>query len=754
MSDTLLAHLARGQLDDEVVDAAVAELERRRRPVSLPGLCNALWFERGRAGGYDGPALDELLRDLPTFGHVPEGGQPLRPQPAVPVGALITVETGNDIAYGEVVWKEGAHPLLSRAWVPGWLAGAPSGAPLDAPPSPAFAPGPGERVLRERVVVDFTCLGVDLGPTETQLVRLRSRGRRLNRFGHLIAEVVYTDGLDEADEVTFWAAWTARNHPRALAAACVEANPAVLAEAASILAAALDDHPGVRSFGPYYVRADIYNGIVAADDADRGDLRRTLRGLARLSSHDSVGWASMSARLADTCPEGALLGTGWPTAVVCGSLLALDTLAAEAPDGDWQGMHLRLDDAWQGGGLWRAERLDATFPVDADPAVALGLGWVAHTGGEIARAVPNNAEVDAPDWYAGDVDDPELSITGSDVTWVAHLSAADIDTDRLRLPRQVSTTLAETLYGVDQDRVLVIVRHDGEPEQREWVALGDDGHLELAWPLGILPGTTVRFSWQVATTLLVAVTTLLEVPEEVAGITYHHEFNLALALAAAGATEPGSRTVTLRQLVRAAVRRHGDLTEDGCVALGFDAIVERCFGPSGEVSPGFERAVLRRAVVAAAAGMAATGAVRLDGDLVLLSPRLTEAGRRADAELLARFVEASRQRLRRHAQRHWVPPTVVNLPPSWRRSAAKDAEWSAVAGTEGLPDTDLAPNQTWRRGHVRGQVMSPEVSAELERVKRSLTRLGVGETDLDEVVADPYSEQTPPTAPQRPGAIQ
>ncbi|MGI8684419.1 MAG: hypothetical protein ACR2MO_04910 [Acidimicrobiales bacterium] len=767
-----LARLARGDIDDDLVEEVVAELRRRRRPVSLPGLCNHLWFDRGRAGGYDGAAFSQLLCDVPTFAHgVVDGEAVVNPQAAVPVGAVVTVDTGNDIAYGEVVWKEGAHPLLDANWVPGWLAGAPSGAPIGPTPPPADFVAPlGRRVLRERLVVDFTCLGAALAPPETKIARLRSRGRRLDQLGHLVADVFYIDGLDEADEVSFWAAWTAAHQPRALAASGVPVSGAALGEAASVLAAALDERDDVRSFGPFYVTAEVYRDLMHADDADDGGLRRTVRGLARVASHDRVGWASMSARLVDTCAPDALLGCAWPTAVVCASLLALDTLMGEAPDGDWHGTHLRLDDAWQGGGLWRAERLEHTFPVDADPAVALGLGWVAHTGGEIERVVLGGPEaVDAPEWFEDGESDLEWVLTGSEATWAVHLSAADIDTDRLRLPAQVSATLAETLYTLGQDLALLVLRHDGQAEQRVWVRLGDDGNVEVPWPLGILPGTTVRLSWQVATTVLNAATTLLATPEEVAGITYTHVFNLALALAAAGATETGSRTVTVRQLVRAAVRRHGEVTEDGCMALGIDAVVERCFGPGGEVVPGYGRSVLRKAVVAAVAGMATTGMARLDGDLVVVSPRLTEAGRRADTELLARFVDATRQRLRRHAQRHWVLPTIVNLPESWRRSEAKDSEWGQVAGTDGLPDTDLAANQTWRKGHVRGSGMPAEVTAALDRAKRSMARLGAAATapDLDALLDDPYAPEVTapasgaddattaaPSATRRPGALR
>ena len=742
-----LGRLVCGDLDAEIIEVAVATIAAHETPVSLPRLCNVLWFDQPVGEGYDGLAFSSVLADLPSFAHgFPNGTEPIAAQRAFPLGAIISVRVGNDIAYGEVVWKEGAHPLLEGPWVPGWLAGAPSGAPTDGqrPPVDFTAPA-GDRILRERLVMDFACLGEELAPSPAQLLRLRSRGRRLDRFGHLVADVVYRNGLDEADEVAFWAAWVVAHHPRALTRAGIEPNASALAEAAGVLSSALDERDDLRSFGPYFVTAQAYDDMVHADTTNDLGLARTVRGLARVASGDTEGWASMSQRLAETCDPELLIGTAWPSTVVTASLLALDTLAAEAPDGDWHGTHLRLDDTWQGGGLWRAEVLENTTPIDADPAVALGLGWVAYTGGEIARVPPSGEgldTVDAPDWY--DEDDLEWDLQGSEATWLVHLSATDIDTDRFRLPTRISEAVVESLYTRDQEWVLVVLAHDGESEQRIWTEVENDGHLRVEWPLGILPGTSVRASWQVASTVINVSTTLLATPEDVAGTSYRHVYNLALALAAAGLGESGSPTVTVRQLVRAAVRRHGDATEHGDLILGIDAIVDYCFGPEGEVAPGYDRAMLHRSVVAAARGLVATGEGRIDGEFVVVSPALTEAGRRADAGLLNRFVDATSQRLRRRARKHYVPPSIVNLPPTWRRSPAKGAEWDEVAGTEGLPDTDLAPNQTWRRGHVRGAGIPAEITAELERAKRSLERLGGDAApELDAAVGDPYAEGAP-----------
>lgn len=733
---SLLGRLVAGVADDTVVDAALAELAGADRPVSLPGLCNVLWFGRGDLGGYDGPAFDRYTRVRTLCAHEPDGREPAATaQAAVPLGAIVAVTVGGEEGWGEVVWKEGAHPAVGSDWVPGWLAGAPTGAGDDGPPDPAFERS-GPAVLRERVVLDFDgCFGAELTPAE-DLAKARRKQRQLDCHGHLVARFAYPAGLDEADEVGFWAAWTVGRHPEALAAAGVPADAALLGEAASVLAAALEARPEVRSFGPYLIDAGLYADVVASDaDAD-GPIGRAVRGLRWVARHEQVSWASMSARLAAEAGPGTLIGTDWPLAVVCASLLALDTLAADAADGDWGGVHLRLDDAWQGGGLWRVERLDATTPVAADPSLALGLGWVAHTGGAIDRVAPADGGP-ADDGKDDGEDDLDWEVTDSAVTWVSHLSPGDLDGDRLRVPPKVADAIAACLHSAGQDQILVRFHHDGDRTRHEFSRLADSA-LTVVWPLGVWPGTTVRVTWPPASTVVTATTTLLAVPEQVGDISYTHEFNMAVVLAAAGLADRPERTTTLAQLVRAVIRRYGVPTDDGLVALEFDQVVLYCFGPDGEVAPGYSADVRVAAVRRAVTAMVAAGSATFDGQTVRVAERATGAGRHADAALLARFVAAHIRRLRHAAHKHFVPATVVNLPAGRRRSADKDASYAEVAGTDRLPAGGLAPGQTWRRRHTRGQGLDPALAAALERTKEAIRALGGDETvtaALDNAVA-------------------
>lgn len=743
-----LSALAAGEV--AVVDDLVAHLASAGRPVSLPGLCNAVAFDALGRTGYQGPAANRVFDDVVVVAHgYPDGRGRLDPQTAVPLGAVVSIEAGQLLAYGEVVWKEGAHPSLDAGWVPRWLAGAPALPDGDEVPPADYQPPEGHRVVRERLVLDFGCFGEGIAPEPAKLARLRHRGRCLDRYGHLVIDASYAAGDDEADDVAFWAAWTVRRHPSALEAAGIGTAGDLLAAATSI-ADALDGRDDVRSFGAHYLHAQVYERLVA-EDGRGGRLHHVARGLAHAPGGQHAGWASMSARLADELGEDAVAGTAWPANVVTASLLALDILGEEAPTGDWNGIHLRLDDTWQGGGLWRTERLGAEGPIAAEPAVALGLGWAEHTGAaEVARrpSLHGDAPVDAPDWYRndpgeGDDADGDWKLVGSEATWLVHVTGADIDTGRLRVPGQISELMRNALQVKGQSQLVVALAHAGEAEQRFWVEPGADGHLDLDWPLGLWPGTAVRCSWSLGATVITASTSLLVEPENVAGITYTHAYNLRVALAAAGVRDDAARPVTLRQLVRAAVARHGEVSEDGRWALHIDAVVVRCFGPSGELAPTFHTQVLRRAVLGAARSLVAAGLADLDAEVIYVEQRSHRAGRQADAALLARYADAIAEQARRQKALHWVPATVVNLPAGWQRSAQKDREWPGVAGTEKLPTGLLAPSQTWRRGHPRGGILPADVAERLERARKALavlpgTDAAVArlETDPDDLVPD------------------
>lgn len=709
-SEALVRLAGDGEVAD-IVERVHGFLLEAPGALCVPTLCNRLWFGEEYAAA--------PISEIPIAAHSFPAGHPrLAPQAALALGAIVTIETGSDIAFGEVVWKEGAHLALSEDWVPGWLSGAPAVPDsLQTPPADYVEEPGAARVLRERVVLDFSCFGAAVDLPQARFERMRDRSYRLDRWGHLVMDAFYPEGAED-DDLSFWADWVAATCPEATAVLGVGEQG--LGRAALRLADALGARDDVRGFGPYFIASETYERLVAEDAKQSQSFARTARSLALTPRGQDRAWSSMSVRLREFRPE-EMVGAAWATSVVAASLYVLDVLAEEAPTGDWNGVHLRLDDDWQGGGLWRAEVLGAHGPIAADPALALGLGWTEHTGGDVELGEDLTPEelVESPECLA---EEEEYELSPSEAVWRLHLTAHDIDVDRLRVPQRIATLLAGTLEIRAQDRVAVRLSHDGEAQQTLWTRMTEGGSVEVAWPLGILPGTTVTASWSIGTPAIALATRRLAEPVEVGGVLYRHEFNEQVALAALGLLEAPPRVVTLSTLVAAAVRRGGAITEDGRRAMGFDEIAERCFGPAGEVAPTYRAGVLRRAVVDAARRLVRAGQGEIRGALLLLD-EAGPGGRGADKELLRRYLDRTNQRLRREVAKHWRSSGIVNLPEGWHASPEKRAEWESVAGTSGLPDVELGEHQTWRKGHIAGGRLPPGVEAELQRAAAVAARM-------------------------------
>jgi hypothetical protein len=188
------------------------------------------------------------------------------------------------------------------------------------------------------------------------------------------------------------------------------------------------------------------------------------------------------------------------------------------------------------------------------------------------------------------------------------------------------------------------------------------------------------------------------------------------------------------------------------VSTAVDDVVTFCFGPHGEVAPGYGPSVLRRAVLSAVAAMSAAGVAALETGMIVVPERGTGAGGRADSDLLSRFVEVQLRRLRRAAFRHYIPATVVNLPPGQRRSADKDAGWEEVAGTDYLPE-QLGPGQTWRRRHTRGHQLDPEIEAQLQRLNEAIHDLGSDEAATVDLDNDDVAPNAADPGAHRPGEM-
>ncbi len=117
-------------------------------PLHLANLWNALYFNYDLDyGGFRADHIEQ--RRIPT--RIAMGRDR-----SLPVGGFVRVHTEMKFGdlLGEVIYKEGAHPNVSAAWVAPALSGAPASETTEF--------GGGDvAILRERFVLDLNAFGVD-----------------------------------------------------------------------------------------------------------------------------------------------------------------------------------------------------------------------------------------------------------------------------------------------------------------------------------------------------------------------------------------------------------------------------------------------------------------------------------------------------------------------------------------------------------------------------------------------------------------
>ena len=364
----------------------LAALVAQRRIVHAAIAFNAIYFGYDLGfGGYVGGPVEFDRFEQVAFGETTA---------ALPVGAMVTVAAGGNPLYAEVVYKEGAHPeLCDDGAVPAWLSGAPAraGASEDGTGSGAGT------VLAERLVIDCDAFGKSLVTSQAQWDRLRRRGKWLDGSGHLLLDAHYESGDDaETDDTEFYARYLlSRGRGQLLAGPL----PLVLSEEAGEdqLAAALRSalhtiEDALRSIstlrmwrGYAFSRSSLADRLASRGTLGRDDLTTLAVAASRAGSaaHRRFAEPASSVRYTAIGPllgtvNGAarqLVGLDYPVAVCHANAVFGDYATREADDGVLpSGAHLRLDDAWQGGGIWRASAPPGSY-AHLDPLVPLGLGW-------------------------------------------------------------------------------------------------------------------------------------------------------------------------------------------------------------------------------------------------------------------------------------------------------------------------------------------------------------------------------------------
>lgn len=378
--------------------AFLRELARVRDvPLSVPLAFNALAYAYDLLAGQYDPALLSAAR-LPAVAADTTID-------ALPVGALAQLAIGGAPQPFEVIFRHAEHTALhADGSSPAWLSGAPAG--VSAPPTSVGDGHPGvptgEVVLTERLIIDATALGA--GAPE-RLRRLT--GRVITAEGHLVVAAAYLDAEQaDLDDTRLYASYLLSRRPgdlrRCLAALGPVDTPDALAgtlHATFDVLAALLDAAGLLRWHDKYVHPDTYARWMQGDTHVRtvepGDIDRFCMTAARMClprTQRGVTWPGKPAylaigptlRVSVTDPDAAdlpaagLRGPQYATALTCAQLYLAQSLTGRHDsivDVSGTEVHVRLDDAWQGGGIWRAhvlERNELLDPVD----LPLALGWL------------------------------------------------------------------------------------------------------------------------------------------------------------------------------------------------------------------------------------------------------------------------------------------------------------------------------------------------------------------------------------------
>ncbi|MFI7707486.1 hypothetical protein [Nonomuraea sp. NPDC049480] len=641
-------------------------------------------------GGYTGGPVDFDL--LPAA----------RPDaPAPPVGAMISLAAGREPLFGEVMYTEGSHPALhDDGEVEPWLSGAPRNTA-----GPEGGPEP-----RDRLVVDFDAFGQGVITTRERLGRLRRKGRLLDDLGHLLLPAQARTGFVEFLLGPARECLIRGPLPLLLGADADDTDlQAGVRGALRTLDAVLSNAPGLRRWGPYAFPRETLAIRFADREGELGgpDLSAIVSGMTwppsesrRNRPAESVTYTAIGPRLrAFASNQAALGGIAYAVAVCHTNAVLSDVARREADEGGVlpSGGHLRLDDARQGGGVWRVS-YPAGPHASLDPLLPLGLGWL--------ESLPPVADDDL--WAAEPAAEERLTITDSQIDWTTPLRLQHHTEGTLPLPARLTGELKE-------EAVRLRLKHDGcdlDPDEADQMVSVEhrQSGLSLAgvcWPLEYFPGILLNFWWPRGAPTLNAGSTLLDVPIMLDGELIEHRYDPGAVTRdrAPGCVvrgQPGH--LRLRERILRAVRRAGVLQADGSAVLPEQMLARIVFDdPASEATtlsvPVAElltdgvlhRTVASRAPDGALTFPAASGELEIPV-LVWRSENAPVAESASEREAHAKAV-----RLRAYDVRSFLR----RLPPGKQATDSARAEYRQVAEQFGF-GAELPAGYTIVRAHRRG----------------------------------------------------
>jgi hypothetical protein len=661
-------------------------------PVHVASLWNALYFSWDlRERGYHGAGLNTDRIELRAFGATDR---------AVPVGGFVRVASGKNEAWGEVVYKEGRHP--------------------DADPGTEFPPGvsggevvpsgdPPRALVREALIVDWCAFGPEWNEAAA-LARLRRR-ERLDAYGHLVMTAVYEDSEAELDDTAYFASSLLRNHREGLLAEFVEADTTddelytlLLVSLATV--ADIAAHTRGLVMNAHYAIAEAdYRALVSDGSAGNPVGRDFFTGISRsvvsVPARGKVSYTATGQAVLehlgrdgglDTAERELLDGPGYGRLVTYANLHLADELAG-ITDGvvtRYAGgpFHLRRDDAWQWGGVWRSERVrldDLPAYVRVPPLIALGLG--------AASARPPMAE--APG--AAPITDP-VTIMADRRSWRVTLSDADIDAGRL--PVGPATRFLDRLAGstfrlkVFEEGVLAAPFFNGlvllERHSRTI--------MELEWGAEVFGGVFLYCSVGRDGSSVWAELRPLVPPEMIDGIRYEYEHDRLV--------RPSGR----KRLPASTFRRAGSFRD--AIGLAFRAVGEPLDGGYAADALTLAAAIGGRDVASGllslvVAEVRAAGCELTADGRYLWRPVVTRQTRGTEAELLRAAAGTEGEHLARHIRPHVVRMHLRRWehrdPATWDARAAAYGPALAECRSYGLRSATLPRGYTFVREHEVGE---------------------------------------------------
>jgi hypothetical protein len=516
----------------------------------------------------------------------------------VPVGAFVEVEVGPRVAWAEVIHKEGRD--AAHVDQLGMASPECSGARV------GLLRARKEARVREALVLDFAAFSDLNEADEDDFTRAARRGRLTGDL-HLEREVRYPSDAAGLDDLTLYARYVIDQYGTDLFDELLrdDGRGVTVDDRWDLLLASLatvdeiaNDAADLRSFGSYHLDSasyrehtraqgsddlfgvDAINEVVGAIVVPPEPLRRNQRFgdwrgavppayrctgslvreyLGRRTRADTTDLSSDERQL--------LLGPGYARLVMEANLAIADRIGETGILGT-SGVHVRLDDEWEGSGIWRASRFTGDPPPESrfSPLVALGLGFAATSGAA-------GAEVAA-------APETPLEIQRTDRGWRVVLRL--IDTHHTDLPLDET---ALSMLPADVESVLLELNSgDGSPKRRNR-PLDRARRLirQVPYPIDIYPGVYVQCTVGMGGRLVTARLTRLAVAQRIDDQWLFYEFDEALYRREIGLAPLDLKTIrrakTLIDQINEVFRRRGRTTDDGGRALRADEVVATVFGP-------------------------------------------------------------------------------------------------------------------------------------------------------------------------------